>query len=196
MNRKNDSRQPAATLKRKGKKMRTKLMRPLLGVLAVAAAYPLHAQQAPVAPLAQPGALPGQLLLRADPALADIVVTTDADQLLKPTGARWSRSRCACSTPRASRWPNTNWISADSNGGRIVDPAAAPALRLGVPLDRLLRGTRIRVDNGLARFTLIAPEHAQDVTLAVSSGALQARGQLSFVAERRPLIAGRAWPKA
>ncbi|UUZ53438.1 hypothetical protein LP419_32225 [Massilia sp. H-1] len=55
MNRKNDSRQPAATLKRKGKKMRTKLMRPLLGVLAVAAAYPLHAQQAPVAPAGPAG---------------------------------------------------------------------------------------------------------------------------------------------
>lgn len=168
--------------------MRTKLMRPLLGVLAVAAAYPLHAQQAPLAPPAQPGALPGQLLLRADPALADIVVTTDADQL--PADGRSAvtvtvRLLDAQGQPLAG----TNWISADSNGGRIVDPAAAPALRLGVPLDRLLRGTRIRVDNGVARFSLIAPEHAQDVTLAVSSGALQARGQLSFVAERRPLIA-------
>ncbi|MDO9192525.1 MAG: hypothetical protein Q7U12_06490 [Undibacterium sp.] len=162
-------------------------VRLLAGAMAIGAAYPLQAQTS-----ARFGALAdapaSQLSRSADPALRDIVVETDSDGL--PGDGRSSvtvtvRLLGAQGQPLSG----STWISVDSDGGRIVDPAATPALRLGAPVDRLLRGTRIRADNGVARFQLVAPEHAQDVTLSVSSGALQARGQLSFVAERRPLIA-------
>lgn len=178
--------------------MRNKLMRflpapshtrVLAGVLAIAAAYPLHAQSGtPIAPLVGPAALPGQLVLRPDPSLRDIVVETDANNL-PGDGRAMVAVTVRLLDAEGQPLGGTTWITADSNGGRIVDPGAAPALRLGVPVDRLLRGTRIRVDNGVARFNLIAPDHAQDVILSVSSGALQASGQLSFLAERRPLIA-------
>ena len=178
--------------------MRNKLMRflpapahtrVLAGALAIAAAYPLHAQTGgPIAPLAAPAAQPGYLALRPDPSLSDIVVETDANNL-----AGDGRSIVAVTVrlldAQGQPLSGTTWITADSNGGRIVDPQARPALRVGVPVDRLLRGTRIRVDNGVARFNLVAPEHAQDVILSVTSGALQASGQITFLAERRPLIA-------
>ncbi|MDM5179579.1 hypothetical protein PO883_20525 [Massilia sp. DJPM01] len=171
--------------------MRTKLLRPLpahartrllMGALAIAAAYPLQAQT-----LARPAG-PGQVSLRSDPALVDIVVETDANLL--PGDGR-SRVNVTVRLLDAAGQPlrGSTWISADSDGGRIVDPSVAAAMRLGRPLDRLLRGTRIKVDDGVARFTLIAPPHAQDVTLSVASGALQAKGQLTFVTERRPLFA-------
>jgi hypothetical protein len=174
--------------------MRNKLMRPLAlrllaGTLAIIAAYPLQAQTGtPFGPLAGPPVAPGQLALRPDPSLSDIVVETDTNGL--PGDGR-SSVAVTVRLLDAQGLPLTGstWISVDSDGGRIVDPAATPALRLGAPVDRLLRGTRIRVENGVAHFQLVAPDHPQDVTLAVSSGALQARGQLSFVAERRPLIA-------
>ncbi|TNC76232.1 hypothetical protein FHI69_14925 [Janthinobacterium lividum] len=156
----------------------------LMGVLAIAAAYPLHAQT--MAPQAAP-ARTGQMTLRSDPALADIVVETDTNML--PADGR-SQVAVTVHLLDANGQPlrGTTWISADSNGGRIVDPRAAPGLRLGAPVDRLLRGTRIEVEDGIARFIVVAPPHAQDVTLSVASGALQAQGQLSFVAERRPLF--------
>ena len=164
-------------------------LRLLAGVMALAAAYPVQAQNgAPLAPLAEPAPVPGQLALRADPSLADIVVETDANGL--PGDGRASVGVTVRLLDAEGRpLSGSTWITVDSNGGRIVDPAAPPALRLGMPLDRLLRGTRIRVDNGVARFQLVAPAQAQDVILSVASGPLQARGQLSFVAEQRPLIA-------
>lgn len=163
-------------------------LRLLAGALAIVAAYPLQAQDStPFGPLATAPAAPAQLALHPDPALSDIVVETNADGLPADGSASVAvtvRLLDALGRPLAG----STWISVDSNGGRIVDPAATPALRLGAPVDRLLRGTRIRVDNGVARFRLVAPDHPQDVTLTVSSGALRAEGQLSFVAERRPLI--------
>lgn len=159
------------------------------GALAIVCAYPLQAQTStPFGPLAGAPVAPGQLALRADPALRDIVVETNADGL--PGDGRSSVAvTVRLLDAQGQPLTGSNWISVDSNGGRIVDPAAPPALRLGAPVDRLLRGTRIRVDNGIARFRLVAPDHPQDVTLSVSSGALLAQGQLSFVAEHRPLIA-------
>lgn len=157
----------------------------LIGVLAIAAAYPLHAQT--IAPLAQPlDSAP--LPLRSDPLLGDIVVDTDSNLL--PGDGRSAVGvtvRLLDASGQLLRGSST--ITVDASGGRIVDPAAAPSLRLGPRADRLLRGTRIRVDDGVARFQLVAPPHAQDVVLTVASGAMQARGELTFVTERRPLFA-------
>ena len=177
--------------------MRAKFMRSpslrslslLAGVLAVAAAYPSHAQtQSTLAPLADNSVQPGQMVLRADPALRDIVVETDANNL--PGDGRASVGVTVRLVDADGKLlSGSQWITVDSNGGRIVDPAAVQARRLGVSQDRLLRGTRIQVDGGVGRFVLVAPAHAQDVTLSVASGALQAKGQISFLAERRPLFA-------
>ena len=152
--------------------MRNKLPRPrfstapqarlLAGVLAVATAYPLHAQTgSPLAPLASTGSAPGQMVLRADPSLRDIVVETDANNL--PGDGRSSVAVTVRLLDADGRpLEGTSWITVDSNGGRIVDTAAVPGTRLGVPVDRLLRGTRIKVENGVGRFQLIAPAHPQE----------------------------------
>jgi hypothetical protein len=156
----------------------------LIGVLAIAAAYPLHAQTnaAPARP-----ADTAPLSLRADPALGDIVVETDSN-MLPGDGRSAVGVTVRLLDAQGQLLRGSTWITVDSTGGRIVDPAAAPGLRLGQRADRLLRGTRIRVEDGVARFQLVAPAHAQDVLLSVASGALQARGELSFTTERRPLF--------
>jgi hypothetical protein len=48
---------------------------------------------------------------------------------------------------------------------------------------------QLKVDGGTARFTLLAPDQAQDVRVRVSAGSQEAAGVISFIPELRPMVA-------
>ncbi|MCE2915297.1 MAG: hypothetical protein LW768_07040 [Rubrivivax sp.] len=79
----------------------------------------------------------------------------------------------------------------EHSGGRVLLPGArtdefGPRRQ---DADRTLRGVQVRVDNGLARFTLLAPAEAQDVRVRITAGDQEASGAISFVPDLRPMIA-------
>jgi hypothetical protein len=80
-------------------------------------------------------------------------------------------------------------VSGDS--ARIQRPGAATdELRSRkLDVDRLTRGTQIRVEGGTAAFNLLAPIHPQDVKLRITAGNVVASRTVEFRAEARPMIA-------
>lgn len=79
----------------------------------------------------------------------------------------------------------------EHSGGRALLPGARTD-ELGPrrqDADRATPGVQIKVLEGVARFTLLAPEQAQDVRIRVSAGAQEAGGTISFLPELRPMIA-------
>jgi hypothetical protein len=56
-------------------------------------------------------------------------------------------------------------------------------------VDRLMRGIQIKVENGTAAFTLIAPSEPQDVRVRVTAGEHEANGVVTYVPELREWIA-------
>jgi hypothetical protein len=85
----------------------------------------------------------------------------------------------------------TVYATIEVSGGRLLLPGAAtdedgPGRR---DLDPTTRGVQVRVDNGSAAFTLIAPSEPQDVRLRVTAGEHEASGVLTYVPALRDWIA-------
>jgi hypothetical protein len=83
------------------------------------------------------------------------------------------------------------FVTIEHSGGRILLPGGrtdefGPR---GLDADRATPGVQLKVDGGTARFTLLAPDQAQDVRVRVSAGSQEATGVISFIPELRPMVA-------
>ncbi len=79
----------------------------------------------------------------------------------------------------------------ETTGGRVLLPGARSD-ELGprrLDADRVTPGVQLKVDGGVASFTLLAPAEPQDVQVRVSAGAETAAGAIRFVPELRPMVA-------
>jgi len=77
------------------------------------------------------------------------------------------------------------------SGGRVLLPGARTD-DLGPrrqDADRVTPGIQLKVDGGVAEFTLLAPAEAQDVRVRITAGGEEAAGTVSFVPEKRPMVA-------
>ena len=79
----------------------------------------------------------------------------------------------------------------EHSGGRILLPGARTdeAGPRGLDADRSSPGVQLKVEQGVARFTLLAPAEAQDVRLRIGADGQEAAGAVSFVPDLRPMIA-------
>jgi hypothetical protein len=79
----------------------------------------------------------------------------------------------------------------EHSGGRVLLPGARTdefgPRRLDA--DRATPGVQLKVEGGLAEFTLLAPAEAQDVRVRISAGGEEAAGVISFVPDQRPMVA-------
>jgi hypothetical protein len=83
------------------------------------------------------------------------------------------------------------YATLEVSGGSVLLPGATTdESGLGrLDLDRLTRGIQIKVENGTAGFTLIAPSEPQDVRVRVTAGEHEANGVVTYVPELREWIA-------
>ena len=85
----------------------------------------------------------------------------------------------------------TVFATIEHSGGRVLLPGARTD-ELGPrrqDADRVTPGVQLKVENGIAEFTLLAPAEAQDVRVRISAGGEEAAGVISFVPELRPMVA-------
>nr|WP_315232599.1 Ig-like domain-containing protein [uncultured Albidiferax sp.] len=83
------------------------------------------------------------------------------------------------------------WATIEHSGGRVLVPGArtdesGPMAR---DADRVTPGVQVRVVDGVASFSLLAPMAPQDVQLRITVGAQEASGVVSFVPEMREMVA-------
>lgn len=85
----------------------------------------------------------------------------------------------------------TAFATLEHSGGRILLPNARTdefgPRRLDA--DRATPGVQVKVEGGVAEFTLLAPAEAQDVRVRITAGAEQVAGIISFVPDMRPMVA-------
>ena len=82
-------------------------------------------------------------------------------------------------------------LTIEHSGGRLLLPGARTD-EFGpraLDADRTTPGVQLKVDGGSAELTLLAPDQAMDVRVRVSAGSQEAAGSISFVPERRPMLA-------
>jgi hypothetical protein len=83
------------------------------------------------------------------------------------------------------------FVTIEHSGGRILLPGARTD-EFGpraLDADRATPGVQLKVEGGTARFTLLAPDQAQDVRVRVTAGSQEAAGTISFIPELRPMVA-------
>ena len=85
----------------------------------------------------------------------------------------------------------TSFATLEHSGGRVLLPGArtdefGPRRQ---DADKATPGVQLRVEDGVAEFTLLAPAEAQDVRVRVSAGNEEASGTISFVPDLRPMVA-------
>lgn len=85
----------------------------------------------------------------------------------------------------------TVYATLEHSGGRVLLPGArtdefGPRRQ---DADRVTPGVQLKVEGGVAEFTLLAPHEAQDVRLRISAGGEEAAGTISFVPDLRPMVA-------
>ncbi len=83
------------------------------------------------------------------------------------------------------------YLTVEANAGRLQIPGASTD-EFGpgrVDLDKVTRGTQVKVIDGKLDLMLIAPSQAQDVTVRITAGNVRAEGVISFVPELRELLA-------
>jgi hypothetical protein len=82
-------------------------------------------------------------------------------------------------------------VTVEWSGGRLLLNGARTdeAGPRGLDADPVTPGVQLRVEGGRARLTLLAPHEAQDVRVRVSAGSEEAAGTISFVPDRRPMVA-------
>lgn len=83
------------------------------------------------------------------------------------------------------------FVTIEASAGRLQIPGAATdELNPGrKDLDRITRGTQVKVTDGRAEVLLLAPFQPQDVTVRITAGKAQAQGVISFVPELREMLA-------
>ena len=84
----------------------------------------------------------------------------------------------------------TVYATLEHSGGRVLLPGArtdefGPRRQ---DADRATPGVQLKVENGVAEFTLLAPAEAQDVRVRITAGQEEASGTISFVPELRPMV--------
>ena len=83
------------------------------------------------------------------------------------------------------------FLTIEHSGGRVLLPGARTD-ELGPrrqDADRTVPGVQLKVEGGVATFTLLAPFETQDVRLRITAGTEEASGTISFVPELRPMVA-------
>jgi hypothetical protein len=85
----------------------------------------------------------------------------------------------------------TTYATLEHSGGRVLLPGArtdefGPRRQ---DADKATPGVQLKVEDGIAEFTLLAPAEAQDVRVRVSAGSEEASGTISFVPDLRPMVA-------
>ncbi|WP_188395417.1 Ig-like domain-containing protein [Oxalicibacterium flavum] len=83
------------------------------------------------------------------------------------------------------------FVTVEATAGRIQIPGAATD-EFGpgkTDVDRISRGTQVKVVDGKAEVLLLAPFEPQDVTVRMTAGRAQAQGVISFVPELREMLA-------
>ncbi|MBL8335484.1 MAG: hypothetical protein JNM97_01810 [Rhodoferax sp.] len=85
----------------------------------------------------------------------------------------------------------THWATIEASGGRLQLPGArTDELGQGrLDADRVTAGTQLRVDNGVAQVTLLAPAEPMEVQLRVTAGSEEAAGSVQFLPELREMLA-------
>ena len=75
------------------------------------------------------------------------------------------------------------FVTIESSGGRILLTGARTDEQgpRGIDADKVIPGVQLRVTNGVAEFSLLAPMTPQDVRLRVTAGDTEASGIVSFV---------------
>lgn len=159
-------------------------LRVLLGVLAIASAYPASAQKAEPVNLVLNGNLSDKIV-RSDINLREIVVETDRNNL-PADGRAVVNVQIRLLDDKGQPLQGVTYVAVQNSGGRIVE--AQRSKKIGPGVDMLNTGAQIKVENGTGRFTLIAPTYAQDVKLRVFSGSYEANGIVSFLPDLRPMI--------
>ncbi len=143
---------------------------------------------------AQPGAVfhgeRGGLDYRANAAVGRVLVEVERDAVpadgqtpVRLTLRLFDRTGQPLASPA--------FATLEHSGGRLLLPGARTdefgPRRLDA--DRSTPGVQIKVEQGVAEFTLLAPAEAQDVRVRVSAGDQEASGTIRFVPELRPMIA-------
>jgi hypothetical protein len=160
------------------------VLRMLLGVMAIAMAYPASAQKADPLNLVMDNNLPDRSL-RADLNLREIVVETDRNNL-PADGRAVVNAQIRLLDEKGQLLQGTTYVVVENSGGKILE--AQRNKKLGPGMDMLNTGAQIKVENGIGKFTLVAPTYAQDVKLRVYSGRYEALGIVSFLPDLRPMI--------
>lgn len=85
----------------------------------------------------------------------------------------------------------TAFVTIEVSGGRVLlDGAQTDELGPGkLDADRVVRGTQLKVTNGVAEFSLLAPSTPGDVRLRITAGNESAQGIVSYVPALRDWIA-------
>ncbi len=139
----------------------------------------------------EPGAvLAGAVNFAANAAIARLVVEVDRDAV-PADGQSPVKLKVLVLGADGQPLRQTVFLTLQHSGGRILLPVArtdewGPR---ALDADRATPGIQLKVDGGMAEFTLLAPDQAQDVRIRVSAGSQQAAGVVSFVPELRPMVA-------
>lgn len=140
---------------------------------------------------AEPGqVLAGDALYAVNAAVARIVVEVDRDGV-PADGQSPVQLQLRLFDRDGQRLKTPAFVTLDTSGGRLLLPGArtdelGPR---GLDADRATPGVQLKVDGGVARFTLLAPDQAQDVRVRVSAGGQEAAGVIRFGPELRPMVA-------
>jgi hypothetical protein len=83
------------------------------------------------------------------------------------------------------------FVTIESSGGRILLTGSKTDEQgpRAMDADKVIPGVQLRVLNGVAEFSLLAPMTPQDVRLRVTAGDNEASGTVSFVPEMREMLA-------
>jgi len=167
----------------------------LLRLTAVALAAAQWCASAPV--LAQSGAFPsvfqqgiGPVDFAANARVARIVVDLDRNGV-PADGQTPVQLTVRLFGADGQPLTGTQFVTIEASGGRLLLPQARTD-ELGpgrLDADRVISGSQLRVDNGVAQATLLAPAEPMDVRLRVTAGSEEATGVVRFLPELREMLA-------
>jgi hypothetical protein len=137
-----------------------------------------------------PSAKPGGFDYAANAAVGRITVDVDRDDV-PADGQSPVKVVVRLFDKQGAPLKSAAFLTIEHSGGRILLPGARTD-ELGPrrqDADRTVPGVQLKVEGGVATFTLLAPFEAQDVRLRITAGTEEASGTISFVPELRPMVA-------